>query len=109
MTGAQTQPNAASRHPHRLDVTVCGGEDNEWPSCPYSDAIAARLAAHHDRYVLTALRYPDAGHSVGAMRPYAPTTVDTDASGVDHGGTLASNLAAKADAWPKLLAFLAAQ
>lgn len=89
--------------------TVCGGEDNEWPSCTYSDAITARLAAHHNQYPHIALHYPDAGHSVGTMLPYAPTTVTGSAAGLDFGGTLPSNLAAKADAWPKLLRFLAAQ
>jgi dienelactone hydrolase len=84
-------------------LLVCGEADNLWPSCKMADEIAARRAAHH-KPPPTILRYPDAGH--GVFGPPPPTAVPTLAQ---LGGTPEGNLAARADAWPKVLAFLAAR
>jgi dienelactone hydrolase len=92
-------------------LLVCGGADQVWRSCANSDVITRR-ATEAGRPAPTLLRYPQAGHFVGLMLPYDPFTV-TDgrtAAGatIRAGGTPAADAAARADAWPKLLAFLAA-
>jgi dienelactone hydrolase len=76
-------------------VLICGGSDRVWPSCAYTDAIVARLAAHHVSRQPTVLRHPDAGHFIGVLLPYLPDT-QTSASP-------AGDAAARADGWSKLL------
>lgn len=81
----------------------CGGHDTTWPSCPMAHAISQRLAAHH-REAPTLLDYPQGGHGVGEIAPniaYSQSDLDL------QGATLDANFIARADAWPKLLAFLA--
>ncbi|WP_412738297.1 acyl-CoA thioesterase/BAAT N-terminal domain-containing protein [Krasilnikovia sp. MM14-A1259] len=79
---------------------LCGGNDGLWPSCRYTDAIAARLGAHPH----AVLHEPDAGHLVGS--PIANRIVSPDGR---DGGTQQADALGRLDAWPKLLAFLAAQ
>jgi len=86
-------------------LTVCGVRDAEWVSCVYQRALTDRLASHHFRYPVTALRYPDAGHEIGPMDAFYSAT----ASAFTRGGSLAGNLTAMADAHAKLLTFLADQ
>ena len=90
---------------------VCGGADRVWASCPYTDAIAARLTRHRFDYPVTALHYPSAGHFGGDLMPYLPRA---DAASpteplVGTGGTELTDLQAEANSWPRLLAFLAQQ
>lgn len=91
-------------------LLACAGDDQVWPSCPYADAITARLIAHHVAHPPNVLRYPHAGHLVGSLFPYVPYTRTsvTTASGdlVTGGGTPALDAAARADGWPRLLAFI---
>lgn len=84
-------------------LLICGEADTLWPSCKMADEIAAHRAAHH-RSRPTILRYPNAGH--GVFGPPPPTAVPALAQ---LGGAPEGNLAARADAWPKMLAFLAAR
>lgn len=84
-------------------LLICGEADTLWPSCKMADEIAARRAAH-GKPRPTILRYPNAGH--GVFGPPPPTALPALAS---LGGTPEGNLAARADAWPKSLAFLAAR
>lgn len=84
----------------------CGAQDTVWPSCPYVEAITARLTAHHFRYPVTALRYPDGGHFAG---DFSGLSIYTVAALSDTGGSLAANQTANADGHTKLLAFLAAE
>jgi dienelactone hydrolase len=86
-------------------LLACAMLDQEWPSCLYEKAITARLRSHHFGYPVTALRYPDAGHEVGSMDAIFSVTV----LGFSHGGSLAGNQTALADAHAHLLRFLAAQ
>jgi dienelactone hydrolase len=81
-------------------LMVCGEADTLWPSCKMADEIAARRAAH-GRSAPTILRYPDAGH--GVFGPPPPMAIAALAS---LGGTPEGNRAARADAWPRVLAFL---
>jgi dienelactone hydrolase len=90
-------------------LLVCGVQDEVWASCPNSNVIAERLQAHH-RPAPILLSYPAAGHFVGGLLPYLPSTIisGTTASGLttDSGGTYAANQAGRAQAWPRVLAFI---
>jgi dienelactone hydrolase len=88
----------------RIDGPVfldCGGLDHLWPSCPMARAISSRLLDHHFRHPVTLLDFPNAGHGVGALVPYAPGRFS-----ILEGRLAASNQRADADGWPKLLRFL---
>ena len=85
-------------------MLVCGEAEKLWPSCPMSDQIVAR-ARKADAPSPIVLRYKDAGH--GVMGP--PFTDSTMAKRVSQlGGTAAGNAAARADSWPRIVAFLRA-
>jgi dienelactone hydrolase len=88
---------------------VCGGEDQVWASCPYTDAITARLTQHRFGYPVTALRYPAAGHYGGDLNPYLPfaDAAGPTAAGAETGGSELADQQAEADSWPRLLSFLA--
>jgi dienelactone hydrolase len=72
--------------------------DDLWPSGIFANEIVARLR-QHQRTDYTSLVYYNAGHAVGAAIPNVPV-------GAWGGGTLAGDARARADSWPKLLAFL---
>jgi dienelactone hydrolase len=84
-------------------MLTCGGLDLVWPACRNLDDIVARLPGRDD---LTVLRYPRAGHYVGAIQPYIPVT---DAFLTQAGGDLEAVQLANADVHAKLLALLARQ
>jgi len=89
---------------------VCAGQDRVWDSCPFTDAIARRFTANHVDYPITVLRYPTAGHLAGILLPYLPfTSTQAATPTLTTGGTELSDKQAEADAWPKLLDFLAHQ
>jgi len=87
-------------------LLVCGTADAVWPSCAYQAAIVRRLKAHNFRHEVKDLRYPGAGHYVGAMWAYFSATAYYYAPG---GGGLHANTRGGAGARSALLAFLAAQ
>ncbi|BAK33259.1 hypothetical protein MLP_02450 [Microlunatus phosphovorus NM-1] len=79
-------------------LLTCGGRDTVWPSCPMAEEIAA---AASDKQHLTVLDYPDAGHFVqGPPGDLDPAQIESG------GGTAQANAAARAQAWPQLVAFL---
>jgi dienelactone hydrolase len=86
-------------------MLICGEVDKLWPSCPMTDQIAARarMAGASQPIVL---RYKDAGHGVMGAPYTIPKTAKRWSS---LGGTLAGNSAARADSWPKIVAFLRAE
>jgi hypothetical protein len=85
-------------------LLVSGGQDQIWPSQAMAEAIVARLDARHFGHRVEHLAYPDAGHGVFG-RPIAAD--DPRAQKLTMlGGSVEGNLAARADAWPKVLAFL---
>lgn len=89
----------AERFAGRL-LLVCGARDTLWPSCLMADAIRARAPS------AGLLRYPLAGHGVmGVPMPLADPTM---AGFAKLGGTAQANNAARADSWPKIVAFLRA-
>ncbi len=96
-------PVAKIRGPVFLD---CGGADTSWPSCPQAKAAMAELAAARDSYPHELLDYPQAGHGIGTLLPYYPGLAADDALWGIGGDTVVANPLARADQWPKLLAFL---
>ncbi|HET9172786.1 MAG TPA: acyl-CoA thioesterase/bile acid-CoA:amino acid N-acyltransferase family protein [Actinospica sp.] len=90
---------------------VCGGQDQVWSSCPYTDAISARLARNHFPYPVTALHYPAAGHFGGDLIPFMPFADEDSPTATlsGSGGTELADEQAEAQSWPRLLAFLAQQ
>jgi dienelactone hydrolase len=73
--------------------------------------IMTELDHDHDRFPHQALVYQGAGHGVGTF-PYGAVGVTVtsplDGATLDLGGSRAGNATAKAQGWPKVLAFLAA-
>jgi dienelactone hydrolase len=84
---------------------VCGGADRVWSSCPYARQIGSELDAAHNGYPYTLLSYPKAGHGIGNLVPY----LMAGRTGTLDGATPQANDLARAQAWPKLLQFIAAQ
>ncbi|WP_339930375.1 acyl-CoA thioesterase/BAAT N-terminal domain-containing protein [uncultured Brevundimonas sp.] len=81
-------------------MLVAGDADREWRSGQMARNLAASRAVAGRETTL--LLYPEAGHDVGGDG-WAPT-----AGGVARGGgTAEANARAQADAWPRVLAFLA--
>jgi hypothetical protein len=83
---------------------LCGGHNLVWDSCGFSDAIMARLDAHHDTFPHAELRYPEAGHYVGAAEccyNALPLAL------VPYGSTVLANAQASEQAHAELLAYLA--
>lgn len=85
-------------------VMVCGEADGLWPSCPMARAVAARLKDRRYAHPVTLLAYRDAGHAAFGP-PIDPAALGAATIGA-LGGTVAGNLAARADGWPKVLAAL---
>jgi len=92
-------------------LVVCGGDDLLGPSCAHGVAIRDRMARLRPNRRVTLLSYADAGHYVGTLDPWYP---DTETSFTDHGdtirtgGTFQADQAGQADAWPRILSWLAA-
>jgi dienelactone hydrolase len=91
-------------------LAVAGGKDAVWPSLVQSELLMQLLVDAGDRAPHRTLEYPQAGHIVGSY-PYTPQGTRSPANKVTgdddwSGGDPAVNAAARADAWPKVLAFL---
>ncbi len=84
-------------------LLACAGQDAVWPSCPYQDAIVARLKAHHFAYPITALRYADGGHGIGAGYRYNAETSQRYAT---LGGDLLPTQQGRADVYQHVLDLL---
>lgn len=84
---------------------ICGGADRVWSSCPYARQIATELDAARNGYPYTLLSYPQAGNGIGNLVPY----LLAGRTGTLDGATPQANDLARAQAWPKLLAFIGAQ
>ena len=86
-------------------MLVCGQSDALWPSCPMSQAVAARLKAKSFKHDVQLLAYPNAGHA--GFGPPIPADSPRTAELLPFGGDIPGNLAARADGWDKAKAFLA--
>lgn len=92
-------------------LAISGKEDAMWPSSVYGDMVMERLAEHLHPYPDRHLAYEGTGHGVG--QPWWPTTITATIHPVTnklfaHGGNPTQSAHARADAWSKTLAFLAA-
>lgn len=85
-------------------LLLCGEEDKLWPSCPMARAVKARRDAANGGLATTLLAYPDAGHF--GVGPALPAGADVPAMITMFGGSEAGNVAARADGWPRTIAFL---
>jgi dienelactone hydrolase len=88
-------------------LMVCGDADDMWPAVEMTDVVLRRTAEAGFPHPVRRLVYPDAGHAIAL--PYLPARI----SGVHplggnfaYGGTRAGTAAARAAAWPEMLAFL---
>ncbi len=85
-------------------LLVSGQADTLWPSTEMANRVEQRLRAHGFPHGVTHLAYADAGHAVFG----APVRADTP--GLERvlsvGGTIDGLVAARADGWPRVLAFL---
>jgi dienelactone hydrolase len=92
-------------------LVVSGEADAMWPATRLGERVERRAAAGRSTHPVTHLRYPGAGH-VGAGVPGTPAPIEVrhpvDGGWYALGGTPAANAAARADSWPRVLAFLAA-
>jgi dienelactone hydrolase len=93
-------PIERSRAPVLL---VCGEAETMWPACPMAQQVAARSKARSGPPV-TVLAYKDAGHFVFGP-PIAKDHPIYPRLG-EYGGSPAGNAAARADGWPRVVAFL---
>lgn len=80
-------------------LLICGEKDMIWPSCSMARAAETRA---RDAEVLA---YPNAGH--WAFGPASGLSVGDRKYLGTMGGTIESEIAARRDQWPKVLAFLA--
>lgn len=85
-------------------LLVSGQADSLWPSTEMANRVEARLRAQNFAHSVEHIAYPDAGHAAfGAPVP-------ADAPGLQNaiglGGTVEGLVAARADVWPRTLAFL---
>ncbi|MGD0985806.1 MAG: acyl-CoA thioester hydrolase/BAAT C-terminal domain-containing protein [Acidimicrobiales bacterium] len=91
---------------HGPVLLECGEQDSVWSSCAHSKAMMAELAAAYDTYPHELLDYPDAGHGLGFLLPYYPGIAPLEQFFGIGGSSVVANPLARADQWPKLLAFL---
>jgi hypothetical protein len=85
-------------------LLACGEADSLWPSCRMARAVRDRRV-QAGGITTELLAYRDAGHG-GHGPPVAAGTPAAERI-ASLGGTIAGNLAAREDGWPRTLAFLA--
>jgi len=91
-------------------LMLSAGDDQMWPSQPFSEVAAARLRDNNFPYYFEHVCYKDAGH-VAMAAPYCPSNVESQLHPViglnfAFGGTALGNLRASEDAWRRALALL---
>jgi dienelactone hydrolase len=93
-------------------LLISGQQDALWPSAYFGNQIMERARRNGFLFPIEHLSYDGAGHSIGAG--YGPTTVNQSfhpirKAYIDLGGTAEGLAQARADSWPRVLAFLAQQ
>ena len=100
---------AASEHPEAMIpverskaamLLICGGKDQVWPSCTMAEQVASRARKYGGN--VTILSYPEADHGVFA----SPLEPGNQPRRFGFGRSAPGNVAAQADSWPRVLAFL---
>jgi len=86
-------------------MLISGRDDKLWPSTPMADAVMARLDGAKFRFAHSHLAYDSAGHAAFG-RPAPAGATPNPAMFAQTGGTYEGTQAARADNWPKTLAFL---
>lgn len=84
-------------------LLVCGEAETMWPACPMARKVAARSKARSGPEV-TVLSYKDAGHFV--FGPPVSRDHRFYSRLGEYGGSVEGNAAARADSWPRVIAFL---
>jgi dienelactone hydrolase len=87
-------------------LLLSGADDHMGPSSSFAERIVERMAARGRGAAVTSVVYPGAGHAFLHREFFA----NRDRSGRpiwDFGGDVESDARAAADAWPRLIAFLA--
>jgi dienelactone hydrolase len=90
-------------------LLITGQDDALWPA-ELAEIAVRRLKAQRFPFPVEHLSYPGAGHLI-FFPPYGPTTIRSLRHPVlkrtiHYGGTTAGDALARADSWPKVLAFL---
>ncbi|HEV8718958.1 MAG TPA: acyl-CoA thioesterase/bile acid-CoA:amino acid N-acyltransferase family protein [Candidatus Binatia bacterium] len=90
-------------------LLITGQDDPLWPA-ELAEIAIRRLAKQRFPFPVEHLSYPGAGHLI-FFPPYGPTTIRFLRHPVlkrtfHYGGTTAGDAFARADSWPKVLAFL---
>lgn len=86
-------------------LLVSGEDDQLWPSKDLADMVFQRLVQHAHPYPFEHLSYRGAGHAAFGV-PDVPTYGSSATPLFVLGGTPAGNARARADSWPRMLAFL---
>ena len=106
---AYPEASIAVERIHGPVLLISGTEDKAWPSSLMADKIMKRLKMHDFRFCYEHLRYANAGHGLFAAHDSADVLFAEkfarESPGA-MGGTREGVVAAQADAWPKVLAFL---
>lgn len=84
-------------------LLICGEAETMWPACPMARQVAAR-SKERSGPLVTVLAYKDAGHFVFGP-PIARANRFYPRLG-EYGGSVEGNAAARADSWPRVIAFL---
>lgn len=88
-------------------LLVSGGRDGLWPSADMAGLITARLEANGFAHPVESLVYAEAGHA--AFGPPITTVSPQMEQQIGFlGGTVEGTVAARADGWPRVVAFLRA-
>ncbi|KAA2253919.1 acyl-CoA thioester hydrolase [Solihabitans fulvus] len=91
-------------------LLISSGDDRVWPSAALSDVALRRLEDADHPFPYHHVSYPEAGHAI-AGAPHVPATGLASAGpgrSLAFGGTPRANAEARADAWRRTIAFLAA-
>lgn len=96
---------------HGPILFVSGEADAMWPATRMTEIAEARAREHHFPRAVGHLRYPDGGHMCGGI-PGIPVAAEVrhplTSALYTFGGSQAANARARADSWPRVLAFLRA-
>ncbi|QTC90172.1 acyl-CoA thioester hydrolase/BAAT C-terminal domain-containing protein [Brevundimonas goettingensis] len=104
LTAAPAEARIPVENIHGPVMMISGQADSLWPSSRMAAEVEERLNDHQFAWPVVSIAYPDAGHAAFGI------PVAADAPGLERatylGGTVPGLVAARADGWPRVLAFL---